>query len=135
MAARFLLDTNTLSNLIRRPQGPAARRVAAAGEERVCTSIMVACELRFGARKKNAPALTSRVEELLQSLEVLPLEPGTDRVYAEIRTALESTGRPIGANDCLIAAHALTHDCILVTDNVQEFARVPDLLVRNWLVE
>jgi tRNA(fMet)-specific endonuclease VapC len=132
--ARYLLDTNILSDLIRSPDGNVARKIAATGEEHVCTSVVVACELRFGARKKNAPALTARVDSLLKSLEVLPLEPGTDRVYAEVRAALEARGQTIGLNECLIAAHALAWDCILVTDNVEEFSRVPDLLIRNWRI-
>ena len=101
----------------------------------MCTSVVVACELRYGARKKGSAALTDRVEQLLGSLRVIPLEPGVDRIYAEIRTALESAGRPIGANDLMIAAHALDRGLVLVTGNVDEFGRVPGLAVENWIVE
>jgi len=99
----------------------------------VCTSIVVACELRYGAAKKGSPRLSERVEILLDSLEVLPLEKESDRHYAEVRLRLERSGKSIGPNDMLIAAHALALDLILVTDNAEEFARVPDLSVENWL--
>jgi len=130
---RYLLDTNILSDLTRNPGGRATRRLAVVGESMVCTSIVVACELRYGAAKKGSPRLSERVEILLDSLEVLPLEKESDRHYAEIRLRLERSGKPIGPNDMLIAAHALALDLVLVTDNVEEFARVPDLSVENWL--
>jgi len=133
MTSRFLLDTDMLSQLIRAPQGAVARRLVAAGEGNVFTSAVVACELRYGARKKGSPGLTERVEQLLASLEVAALEPGVDRVYAEIRCALESEGRPIGANDLLIAAHALEQEAVLVSGNVGEFRRVKGLEVQDWL--
>ncbi len=132
-AARYLLDTNILSDLIRNPQGAVRRRLDGLDPEQVCTSIIVACELRFGARKKNAPQLTLRVEQLLDTIEVLQLDAGVDRAYAEIRTALEIQGRPYSANDLLIAAHALVHECTLVTHNLSEFEAVPGLRVESWL--
>lgn len=130
---RYLLDTNILSDLIRNPGGRAARRLAVVGETTVCTSIVAACELRYGAAKKGSPELSERVEVLLDSLEVLPLEREADRRYAEIRFHLEGVGKPIGPNDLLIATHALALDLILVTDNIKEFDRVPGLSTENWL--
>jgi tRNA(fMet)-specific endonuclease VapC len=129
---RYLLDTNVLSQLIRKP-GDLVRRIASVGEDSVCTSIVVAAELRYGALKKKFAALSARVDALLDTLEVLPLDGDVDRVYAAIRARLESSGRPIGSNDYLIAAHALMAECTLVTDNAQEFRRVPNLSVENWL--
>lgn len=99
----------------------------------MCTSIVVACELRYGATKKGSPALSTRVDELLSAIEVLPIDEGVDQKYGEIRTALEKAGTPIGANDYLIAAHALAANLTLVTDNANEFSRVPGLIVENWL--
>lgn len=134
MGLRYLLDTNILSDLIRNPAGNVAKRIAEKGEDTVCTSIVVACELRFGAREKNAKPLLDRVEELLNILEILPLDAEVDRHYAEIRTALEASGTPIGPNDLLIAAHSLALDLTLVTANTTEFSRVRGLPVENWLV-
>jgi len=130
---RYLLDSNTLSDLIRNPGGSVARRIAVVGEPTVCTSIVVACELRFGAAKKSSQSLSERVEEILETLEVLPLDRGADRRYAGIRSHLARLGTPIGPNDLLIAAHTLALGLTLVTANVEEFGRVPQLSIENWL--
>ena len=130
---RYLLDSNSMSDLIRHPGGKVARRFAVVGEPVVCTSIVVACELRFGAAKKGSSELSIRIDQLLASFNVLPLDREADRHYAEIQTHLSRKGRPIGSNDLLIAAHTLALDLILVTDNVDEFAGVPGLSIENWL--
>ena len=129
---RFLLDTNILSDLIRHPAGPVARRISEVGETTVCTSIIVASELRFGAEKKQSPVLQSKVDQILANLEVLPLDGDIDRRYAQLRSFLEVQGTPIGPNDMLIAAHALALGLVLVTDNQSEFSRAPGLIVENW---
>jgi len=133
-AARFLLDTNIVSDLLRRPQGRVAEYIARAGERGVCTSIVVAAELRYGAARLGSARLTRQLEAILGALEILPLEEPVDRHYAKVRRQLEKRGMPIGPNDLLIAAHALAEDCMLVTANEREFARVPGLKVTNWLV-
>lgn len=132
---RYLLDTNILSDLVRHPQGAVAEQIAKVGEAAICTSIVVAAELRFGAAKRNAPRLTHQVEAILAAMEVLPLDAPADRAYAELRLALEQSGQPIGPNDMLIAAQTLAAECILVTANVDEFSRVADLRVENWLAD
>lgn len=129
---RYLLDTNVLSDLVRHPQGPVAARIAEIGEDNVCTSVIVAAELRYGAAKKGSERLTAQLEAVLNALEVLPLEPPADIAYGEIRAELERRGQLIGPNDLLIAAQAVTLGLTLVTDNVGEFARVTELLVENW---
>lgn len=129
----YLLDTNILSDLIRDPHGSVATRIAEVGEETICTSIIVACELRFGAEKKKSPPLLARVEELLQVLDVLALDVDTDLHYGNIRASLEAAGTPIGPNDLLIAAHAKSLNLTLVSANVNEFSRVPGLSLENWL--
>lgn len=130
---RYLLDTNILSDMIRHPIGPIAERIAKMGQQDICTSIIVAAELRYGAVKRGSPRLTSRVADLLGTLEVLAVEPPADAVYAELRARLERTGTPIGPNDLLIAAQALALGLILVTDNAREFSRVGNLPIENWL--
>jgi tRNA(fMet)-specific endonuclease VapC len=132
-AQRYLLDTNVLSDLLKHPAGAIGARIASVGEEAVCTSIVVACELRYGAAKKRSPTLSTRVDQLLSAIEILPLDEGVDAKDGDIRTAVEKAGTPIGANDYLIAAHALATDLTLVTDNIGEFFRVPGLAVQNWL--
>lgn len=132
-ALRYLLDTNSLSDMIRNPHGSVGKRLVRVGEAAVCTSIVVACELRYGAAKKGSPRLADRVDQLLAGLEILPLERGADHQYAEIRAHLQRAGLPIGPNDLLIAAHALALGLTLVTANVGEFSRVPGLAIENWL--
>jgi tRNA(fMet)-specific endonuclease VapC len=133
MAPRYLLDTNVLSDLIKSPQGEAAQRIASAGEGSVCTSIVVAAELRNGAEKKDSSKLAERVELLLSAVEVLPLEAPADRHYGQIRNYLEKQGTPTDPNDLLIAAQARALELTLVTANTQEFSRVPNLRMENWL--
>lgn len=131
----YLLDTNILSNLIRYPAGNVATKIATAGEHLVCTSIVVACEIRYGGSKKGSAKLFSRIDELLGILPVLPLSEDVDSHYAEIRLYLEKSGDIIGPNDLIIAAHARSMRLTLVTDNVREFLRVPGLKVENWIRE
>jgi tRNA(fMet)-specific endonuclease VapC len=129
----YLLDTNTVSDMIRNPQGLVTQKVAAIGQAAVTTSIIVAAELRFGAAKRGSEKLIERLEGLLQFLPVLALDRDADVHYGKLRVALEAKGEPIGANDMLIAAHALAMQAILVTDNTQEFRRVDGLKLENWL--
>jgi tRNA(fMet)-specific endonuclease VapC len=135
VSLRYLLDTNIVADLVRTPQGVVAARIAREGEDTVCTSIVVAGELRFGAAKRGSAPLTARVEAILAAMEIVPLEEPADRRYGELRWHLERSGTPIGPNDMLIAAHALALGLTLVTANVREFSRVSGLAVENWLVE
>jgi tRNA(fMet)-specific endonuclease VapC len=130
---RHLLDTNIISDLVRNPQGRVAARIAVVGESAVCTSIIVAAELRFGVAKKGSPRLTTQLERLLAALPILPFEEPADVAYGQIRAQLEAAGTPIGGNDLLIAAHAMALGLSVITDNEREFARVEGLVVDNWL--
>jgi tRNA(fMet)-specific endonuclease VapC len=131
----YLLDTNIVSDLVRNPKkGKAAVNVKRVQEHTVCTSIVVACELRFGAIKKESAALAERLELILRELAVLPLEGSVDEHYGSIRAHLERIGQPIGGNDLLIAAHARQLGLTLVTANTREFGRVPGLVLENWLI-
>jgi tRNA(fMet)-specific endonuclease VapC len=128
-----MLDTNIVSDLVRHPRGRIAERIAGIGEQHVCTSIIVAAELRYGAARKESSRLTAQLEAVLGVLDVLALEPPVDHIYGRLRARLEQAGRLIGANDLLIAAHALTLGLTVITDNDREFSRVEDLRVENWL--
>ena len=130
---RYLLDTNVVSDLIRNPQGHIAKHIRKVGEAQVCTSIIVAAELRYGAAKKESPRLTAQLEAVLGCLDVLALEAPADAACGLIRVLLEQAGRPIGSNDLLIAAQAIALGYTIVTDNEGEFARIDGLLRENWL--
>jgi tRNA(fMet)-specific endonuclease VapC len=133
VTARFLLDTNIVSDLVRNPRGRIAARIADVGEARVCTSIIVAAELRYGAAKRASSRLSAQLETVLGALDVLAFEPPADAVYGELRTRLERNGSLIGGNDLLIAAQALALGHTIVTDNAREFSRIKELAVENWL--
>lgn len=130
---RFLLDTSIVADMVRHPHGRVAQRIAEVGETLVCTSIVVAAELRCGAVRKGAERLSVQLETVLRAIDVLPLEPPVDAVYGALRARLEEIGQTIGANDLFVAAHALALRCTLVTDNEREFSRIKALPVENWL--
>lgn len=130
---RYLLDTNIVSELIRNPQGRVAQHIRKVGENRVCTSIIVAAELRYGAAKKGSAQLSGQLEAVLAAIEVLPFEAPADKMYGSIRARLEKAGRPIGGNDLLIASQAVALGYTVVTDNHDEFARVDNVRLENWL--
>jgi tRNA(fMet)-specific endonuclease VapC len=132
---RYLLDTNVVSDLIRNPQGRIAEHIREVGEAQICTSVIVAAELRYGATKKGSPRLATQLEAVLGALDVLPFEVPADTAYGLIRTRLERIGRPIGGNDLLIAAQAVALGYTIVTDNEGEFARIDGLLRENWLAQ
>jgi tRNA(fMet)-specific endonuclease VapC len=130
---RYLLDTNILSDLVRKPQGRVAQHIRAVGEANVCTSIVVAAELRYGAAKKDSPRLAAQLESVLGALDVLPFETPADRVYGALRARLEKRGQLIGGNDLLIAAQAVALGLTIVTDDKRAFARVAELPRENWV--
>jgi len=128
-----MLDTNIISDLIRNPQGKAAKRIARVGEDNICTSIIVAAELRYGCAKSGSERLLKAVEDLLGEIPVLSFDVPADTEYGGIRSALEAAGKPIGSNDLLIAAHAAATGATIVTANAAEFKRIRGLKVENWL--
>ena len=130
---RYLLDTNIVSDLVRNPQGRVTSRIRKVGEAQVCTSIIVASELRYGAGKRGSPRLTAQLDAVLEALEVVPFEAPADVAYGVLRARLERAGRLIGGNDLLIAAHAVALRHTIVTDNEREFARIDGLPCENWL--
>lgn len=131
-AVRYLLDTNVVSQIVRRPDGDLARRVAALEAGSFAVSVIVAAGLRYGAERRGSERLAEQLELVLSAIDVLPLEEPADRHYGAIRADLERVGRPIGHNDLLIAAHARALGATLVTNNLGEFRRVPDLAVEDW---
>ena len=129
----YLLDTNIISDLIRNPHGKIAARVQKKDQASLCTSIIVAAEMWFGAAKRASASLQIKLAALFEEIKVMPFEAPAEHTYAEFRADLEKLGVPISGNDLLIAAHARTLGATLVTDNVREFARIKSLKVENWL--
>jgi tRNA(fMet)-specific endonuclease VapC len=134
---RWLLDTNILSRVIKYPHELLGQRLRNLFDQQpgaLVTSLVVECELMFGATRVQSTVLPKKITDLLQFIPVLSLAQNVVPHYAAIRTHLQRQGTPIGPNDTLIAAHALALDCTLVTDNEVEFRRVPGLRVENWLL-
>ena len=130
---RYVLDTNMVSDMVRNPHGRVAQRIREVGEAQVCTSIIVAAELRYGAAKRGSQRLSAQLERVLGALDVLPFEVPADATYGMLRARLERIGAPIGGNDLLIAAQVIALGYAIVTDNEREFARIDDLPCENWL--
>lgn len=128
-----MLDTNIASAVMRSPEGPLWDRLETFAPGDVCMSVVTSAELRFGIERVGSVRLLRQFEMLLDVFAILPFAVPSDEAYARIRTDLERAGTPIGANDLLIAAHALALDLTLVTANIREFSRVPNLRVENWL--
>lgn len=129
---RYLLDTNVVSAIMKDPHGTPARRLSVMERGEFGISIVVACELQYGVARKQSPRLTAQLEAILEGIDLVPMDAGTEQHSGEIRAALERAGLPIGHNDLLIAAHARALDVTLVTANTSEFERVEHLSVENW---
>lgn len=130
---KYLLDTNAVSELVIRPMGSVAARLAEVGETNVFTSVLVTAEIAYGVRKRGSEDLERKVGNILGRMAVASFDPPADIAYAEIRLSLQRRGEIIGPNDLWIAAHAVALDATLVTNNEREFRRVPNLKVENWL--
>lgn len=129
---RRTLDTNICSYILRRHPIEMIARFSQLDRSQLWLSGIVAAELRFGAVKLASPKLKAAVEAWLAGFEVRPWPLEATHHYAQIRAALERSGQIIGGMDLMIAAHALAEDSVLVTNNAQEFLRVPGLAVEEW---
>lgn len=132
----FLLDTNIISALMKDRLGTDTARIRQWGlrapDSTLVTSVVVQYELLFGLARHGTARLQAAFDIQMHNLLVLPLDAAVGPYYAKLRSHLEQAGTPIGANDTLIAAHALALDATLVTADA-EFARVPGLKIENWL--
>jgi len=128
----ILLDTNICIYLInaRPPEVLARFHRFRLGE--IGVSSVVAAELAYGVAKSGSARNRSALEMFLAPLEILPFDDKAFWTYGDLRADLERQGKSIGAMDTLIAAHALSLDAVLVTNNTREFARVGGLRLENW---
>lgn len=130
---RYLLDSNICIYALKNRPLQVLRRLQNVGRAAVAVSVITVLELRQGAeRSENPERVHGRLNDFLEPMVVLPFEEADALVAARIRTQLFQRGRPIGDLDSLIAAQALARDLIMVTNNVDEFERVPDLDIENW---
>ena len=130
---RFLLDTNACIDFLNGRYPALVARILRAAPDDLCTSGIVAVELRYGAdRSTNAKRNHARLDMLLSELACIPFDETAARAAGKVRAQLETAGTPIGPYDTLIAGHALQLGLTLVTDNEREFRRVPRLRLENW---
>jgi tRNA(fMet)-specific endonuclease VapC len=130
---RYLLDTNICIYVIKK-HPPALREKFNALAEALCISSITLAELQFGAEKSARRLDNLRsVEQFAARLEVLPFGVKAAVHYGQLRADLERAGKPCGANDMLIAAHARSEGLVVVTNNSREFKRMPGLQVENWV--
>jgi len=133
----FLLDTNICIFLINQRPGfeHILNRMHGLEHGEVLISSITTAELRFGvAASAQVERNLLKLERFLAAFEVAPFDDEASRRYGIVRALLKAKGTPIGPLDTLIAGHALALNAIMVTNNIDEFVRVPDLRVEDWLV-
>jgi len=129
----FMLDTSACVDLIRNQDARILRRMKRRRPDELCVSSVTLSELEYGAAKSANPEKNRlALAEFMTPLDVLPYDDTVAPVYGRVRAALEKGGTPIGPLDTMIAAHALSLDLTVVTDNEREFRRVSGLKVQNW---
>lgn len=129
----YMLDTNICIYIIKKKPEQVIERMRRTRISDVGVSSITLSELEYGAVKSTRPEQNKlALVEFLAPLEILPYDDMAAHEYGKVRAYLEKQGSPIGSMDMLIAANALSLNCILVTNNESEFRRVPGLKVENW---
>ena len=131
---KYMLDTNTCIYIIKRKPVEVINRFRQFQISQVSISSITLSELEYGVIKSSKPEQNHlALAQFLAPIEILPYDNGAAQHYGELRLYSEKHGTPIGSLDMLIAAHALSTGCILITNNVKEFERVPNLKINNWV--
>ena len=130
----YLLDTDICIYLMNGRYPQVEMRLQQNAPDAVVLSSIVVSELRFGAANSAHPVRNhATLDIFLSAFEVLSYDNLAAGIYGEIRSFLKNSGRPIGSTDTFIAAHALANQLTLVTNNVREFSRIPQLKIENWV--
>lgn len=129
----YMLDTNICIYVMKHKPENALKRFQEELDGGLCISSVTLAELEYGMKHSSAPVKNEQaLLRFLAPISILPFGAAAAAEYGEIRSYLQSRGTPIGPLDMLIAAHARAENVILVTNNVREFARVPNLEIENW---
>ena len=132
---RFLFDTNAVISLLGQKSEALINRVLDCSEGEIAIPAIVSHELYFGAYKSQKVSFNlETIRLLLRDFVVLPFDEEDSRQAGEVRAELNKSGSPIGPYDVLIAGQARARDLILISNNVREFERVPDLRLEDWTV-
>ena len=129
---RYMLDTNICIYAIKNQPAQVLTQLRAREAEGIGISSISVAELYFGVSKSGSARNLAALQQFLEPLEIADFDLNAAQVYGTLRYALERLGTPIGPLDMQIAAHALALEATLVTNNVREFGRVPDLKLINW---
>ena len=131
---RYMLDTNICIYVIKHKPESVFRKLKKIKPEDVCISSITYAELAYGVEKSAQPERNRlALSMMLSSIEIVAFDDAAADEYGEIRSGLERKGTPIGSLDMLIAAHARSLGCTLVTNNTKEFCRVEGLKLANWV--
>jgi tRNA(fMet)-specific endonuclease VapC len=129
----YLLDTSACSDYFTARYPKVVARIQACSPDDLRLSVVVVAELRYGAdHSARRRANHARIDALIEEIETFDFDLRAAAAYGRVRAQLEAGGTPIGPNDMLIAAHALSRGLTVVTDNTAEFGRVKGLKVENW---
>jgi len=130
---KYFLDTNTCIRYINGRSKSVLIKLQSTPANEIIVGSIVRAELAYGASKSQYPELNrQRQQQFLQPYQTIPFDDLTAGVYGELRAMLEKSGQSIGPLDMLIAASALAYNLILVTHNVREFTRIPNLKIEDW---
>jgi len=130
---KYLIDTNICIYIMNKRPIAVIHKFKQFDVDEICVSTITASELQYGVSKSRDRRLNKqRVEEFLSPFEIRAYDESAANIYGDIRHQLEKTGEPIGPLDLLIAAHALSGNFVLVTNNEKEFKRVKNLKIENW---
>lgn len=131
---KFMLDTNTCIYIIKRKPPNVIERFKQIEIFQIGISSITLSELLYGVSKSSKPEQNQMaLMQFVAPLKILPYGDESAQYYGDLRAYLEKLGTPIGSLDMLIAAHALSIDCTLVTSNEKEFIRIPNLKIDNWV--
>ena len=134
MSQGYLLDTNICIYITKHHPPEVRARFAQHRAAELGMSVVTFGELMYGAEKSHVRDKALKVlDQLRSSIQVLEIPVVAGQHYGQIRARLEKMGKPIGNNDLWIAAHALSENLVLVTNNTQEFSRVEGLQLENWV--
>lgn len=129
----YMLDTDTSSYIIREKPASVRQRFSEIDLQQICISVVTYAELVYGVTKSSSKRVNRPIiEDFARHLVIQAWDEDVVDSYAQVRTYLEKNGTPIGGMDTQIAAHALSLDAVLVTNNTRHFGRVPDLKLENW---
>jgi tRNA(fMet)-specific endonuclease VapC len=131
---KYMLDTNMCIYIIKKKPARVLEKFTSLKTDDVCISAITLAELQYGVYKSMFPERNElALLNFLVPITLLSFSDGASIFYGKIRRDLEKRGQVIGANDLLIAAHALSENLILVTNNTKEFCRIPNLALENWV--